>query len=174
VQTLLALVCAVGVFVGVRISHARGPKAAPPLSAQAVEGTWELQSIHGDPVGQNADSVILSQRVTLRGGKIAGETRLHGETPAATTTMPFPDESVEKVESSADGHAVTVTWAGTYRIKNGRVLELRIGQAAYRAALTLDPATRTLVMDHDAILTFQGPARYQAVPAAQSLARRSP
>lgn len=174
VQTLMALICAVGVFVGVRMSHVRNKTAAPAQSAQAVEGTWELQSINGDPVGQKADSVILSQRMTLRGGRIEGETRLPADTPAATTSMPFPDESVERVEASADGHEVTVSWSGTYSRKSDRVLELQIGQATYRAALTLDPVARTLEMDHDAILTFKGPARYQAVPAAQSLARRSP
>lgn len=174
VQTLMALICAVGVFVGVRMSHVRSKTAAPAQSAQSVEGTWELRTINGDPVGQKADSVILSQRMTLRGGRIEGETRLPADTPAATTSMPFPDESVEKVEASADGHEVTVSWSGTYSRKSDRVLELQIGQAAYRAALTLDPVARTLEMDHDAILTFKGPARYQAVPTAQSLARTSP
>jgi hypothetical protein len=142
-----------------------GPRtsAAPPLTEQTLAGTWELQSINEVPVGPDKDSVLLAQRVTFRDGKLHGETSLRPDTNAATSDMPFPDDSVTAVHASADDHDVTVTWDGTYRLLPEHRLELRIGKAFYRVEAIFNPTTRTLQFDHDAVLTFRGAARYRPV-----------
>jgi hypothetical protein len=177
-QAFLAAFCALGVFMGVRMAHTHRGRVVPSLSEQALAGTWELRTVHGDPVGPDVDSVVLSQRIHFQDGRLQGETRLHADTAAATTAMPFPDESVRSVRAGADGHEVTVTWDGSYILRDNRILELHIGNATYRAAVTLDPAAHTLMMDHDAILTFPGPTRYQALSQAslpeQEAARPAP
>jgi hypothetical protein len=168
-QALLAAVCALGVLIGARIAHLHSGLPAPPLTAQALAGTWELESVNGDPVGPNADSVLLAQRITFQGGKLQGETHLRADTAAATTSMPFPDASVRSVQASADGHEVTVSWDGAYTLRQGRTLQFQVGKASYQATITLNPAAHTLTLDHDAILTFPGPTRYHLVstPATQ-------
>ncbi len=161
-QAYLAAFCALGVFVGVRMAHKSHPGAVSAL-ARTLNGTWTLQSVNGDPVGPNADSVVLSQQITFQDGKLHGETHLRADTAAATTAMPFPDDSVRSVHAGADGHDVTVVWDGSYTLQENHILALQVGKASYRAVVTLHPAAHTLELDHDAILTFPGPTRYLAV-----------
>ncbi|HZO88272.1 MAG TPA: hypothetical protein VFB38_08025 [Chthonomonadaceae bacterium] len=160
----LMVIGAVGVLVGMRMGPAHRGAQAPAWTERTLAGTWELQSIKGDPVGPNADSVILSQRVTFQAGKLTGETHLRANTDAATTAMPFPDQSVRKVIPGALSQDVTVTWDGTYKLLDRNRIELQIGKANYRAAVTLNPQAHTMEADHDIILTYPGPARYRSLP----------
>ena len=165
-QILLVLVCAVGVFAGARMS--RSNAAALPLLAQQIAGTWELQSVNGDPIGPHADSVVLMQRVAFQGGILRGATRLRADTPAGTTMMPFPDESAKSVSATTDGRYVDVDWTGTYTVLDEKRIELHIGKATYRMEAKINLQNHTLECDHDAILTFPGSTHYtvSAVPLA--------
>lgn len=173
-QLLLTLACAVGLFVGVRAVRARRA-SVPALTEAALIGTWELQSLQETPVGLKPDSVVLSQRLTLQNGRIEGETRLRAATETATLALPFPDESVREVVSNPDGYDVKVTWNGVYSLVNDKLLELHIGKATYRVEARPNAQARTLLLDHDFILTYRGPAQYAAdppVPPTNQTARR--
>lgn len=170
-HTLLAGAGALGLFLGVHLTHRPGVRETP-LSEQTLDGAWELTAVNGDPVGPKADSTVLSQRITFRQGRAFGETVLRARSEVATTALPFPDQSVRRVIASPDGHDVTVKWDGAYTLLENRRLELHFGAATYRAAVTLAPNARSLRFDHDAILTFPGPTDYRALSAAQLAARK--
>jgi hypothetical protein len=97
----------------------------------------------------------------VKNNKIQGETQMRASSDAATTAMPFPDESVSHVEAGADGYAVTLKWEGTCRVLPENRIEFQIGKASYKASVSFDPKTNQLELDHDAILTFKGPAHYR-------------
>lgn len=169
VQMGLAIVGAVGVFAGARLSQAPATASASALTAETVDGTWELQSVGGDPIGPNVESGVLSQKVVFGHGAVQGETRLLAASAAGTTTMPFPDLSVASVQDSADSHTVTVTWSGTYAVLPNNRLDLHIGKAQYKLAGKINPQTHLLELEQDAILTYKGMALYRS---AQSIARK--
>jgi hypothetical protein len=139
----------------------RGTFGPPSLSSELLSGTWSLQTLTNAPIGPNSRSAILSQFITFRNGTLRGVTKLRADTDAATYAMPFPDESVSQVLTSIDGRDINVVWNGTYQILSKDRIELRIGSAYYRVVARWDADTQTLEMDHDAILTYPGPARYR-------------
>ena len=169
VQVGLALVCCVGVFSGAHLSKANDANKTVALNAEQLDGTWELQSVGGDPIGPDVESGVLAQKMTIAHGKVQGETRLLATSAAATTAMPFPDLSVAHVEESQDGHEVRVTWNGTVAILPNSRVELRIGKAQYRLAVHFNPKTLGLEMEQDAILTYKGVAKYRT---ATEMARK--
>ena len=169
VQVGLALVCCVGVFGGAHLSRANNANENTVLSAEQLNGTWELQSVGGEPIGPDVESGVLAQKMTVTHGKVQGETRLLAASAAATTAMPFPDLSVARVEESQDGHEVRVTWNGTIAILPNNRIELRIGKAQYRLAAHFNPKTLGLEMEQDAILTYKGVAKYRT---ATEMARK--
>ena len=61
-----------------------------------------------------------------------------------------------------------VHWDGFYRMLTNSDLELTIGKARYYAETKWNPQTQTLELDHDAILTYPGPAVYRAVPMIEA------
>lgn len=169
VQVGLAVVGAIGVFVGTRLSRAQPVRNDSPLTAAAVDGTWELLSVGDDPIGPNVESGVLSQKVIFGHGAVQGETLLLANSAAGTASMPFPDLSVASVQDSADGHTVTVTWRGTYAVLPNNRLDLRIGKAQYKLAGKINPQTHLLELEQDAILTYKGAALYRA---SQAIARK--
>lgn len=158
-QMTLVGACALGVFFGARLSHS-GAKN-PVLTEAVLQGTWELQSLHDDPIGPDKPSAVLSQRVRFADGKLHGETVLRADTETATTAMPFPDESVTRVDADADGHEVRVLWDGTYQFQDHEQIALHIGKAVYFVKAAWLPDKNSLQFNQDAILTFQGKALYQ-------------
>lgn len=161
VQVGLALVCCVGVFSGAHLSQAKNAKEAASLSAEQLNGTWELQSVGGEPIGPDVESGVISQKMTIANGKVKGETRLLAASAAATTSMPFPDLSIAHVEESADGHEVRAAWNGTITLLPNDRVELRIGKTQYRLGVHFNPKTLGLEMEQDAILTYKGIAKYR-------------
>ncbi len=163
IQSALTVVCAVGILgaSGYRALHPGRPSA--PLSAQTLAGIWELQSLNGQEVGGKSSSGILSQHVVLRDGQIMGETRLK---PTAEIVLPFPDESVSKVETAANGETV-VRWNGTYEIMDGKRIALHIGKAAFLIPAQHDPKSLLLSCDDDLILTTHGIALYRPKSAGE-------
>ena len=169
VQVGLAIVGAIGVFAGARLSRAHTVSGDSALTAAAVDGTWELQSVGDDPIGPNVESGVLSQKVVFGHGAVQGETRLLAASAAGTTTMPFPDLSVADIQESADSHTVTVTWRGTYTVLPNSRLDLRIGKAQYKLAGKINFHTHLLELEQDAILTYKGAALYRST---QTLAHK--
>jgi hypothetical protein len=162
VQIGLALVCCVGVFYGAHLSQAKNANQAASLNAEQLNGTWELQSVGGEPIGPNVESGVISQKMTVAHGKVQGETRLLATSAAATTSMPFPDLSIAHVEESQDGHEVCATWNGTVAILPNDRVELHIGKTQYRLGVHFNPKTLGLELEQDAILTYKGVAKYRA------------
>lgn len=134
-----------------------------------VEGTWELSSVGGAPAGPDGHSVVLWQRLALRGGKIRGETLVSSVPDGAVAKLPFPDDSVEKVVPNADETGFRVLWSGTYQIDEHRQLTAHIGNAVYFVKADLRDSGQTLEFNQDIILTLPGTARYRhaASPAAR-------
>lgn len=161
-QVLLAAACALGVFAGVRVQKSNA-ETARTLTEQALAGTWELRALDGTAIGPNSPTALLSQRLTFQNGRLHGETRLRADSEAATLTMPFPDSSVDAVTPSPDGYLVTVRWSGSYKPVRANLVALKVGKAGYRVKITPLPGTRALELDHDAILTYKGAARYVSV-----------
>jgi hypothetical protein len=167
-QILLAVGGAVGVFLGVQIKKQQRAGQAKAQLQQTLYGTWELTSLHGAAVGPEANSTVISQRVTFHDQRIEGETRLRAGTEATTTAMPFPDTSAQRVELSPDGFEVIVHWSGSYRMTKNSDLELMVGKAKYYTEPKWNPQTQTLELDPDAILTYPGPAVYRAAPVTEA------
>ncbi len=165
VQVGLAVVGAVGVFAGARLSKAHTVGKDSALTAECIDGEWELQSVGSDPIGPNVELGVLSQKVIFGHGAVQGETQLLAASAAGTTAMPFPDLSVASVQESADGHTVTVAWSGTYAILPNSRLDLHIGKAQYKLAGKINPQTHFLELEQDAVLTYKGAALYRATPA---------
>lgn len=161
-RTLIAGVGALGACGGLYVFNTQQAKPAFTLSEETLAGTWELQAVGTDPVGEKTDSMLLSQRVTFAKGRLHGETHLRADTTAASTAMPFPDQTATDVKTSADGHEVAVSWDGKYKVLENNRLELSVGKAQYRLAATIDSKARQLTMDHDAVLTFKGATHYGA------------
>lgn len=136
--------------------------SATRVTARVLEGSWELQRIAGTPPGAYARG-LLSQRVTFRGRRLFGETRLRLDATVAPFVMPFPDASVDRVVWSRNGQEATVYWQGTYRVRNHRNIDLRVGRARYRTNVLWKPDALALQLDHDVILTYPGPAIYRPV-----------
>ena len=163
IQSVLTVVCAVGILGASGYRALRPGKPSAPLSAQTLAGIWELQSLNGQAVGEKSQSGIVSQHVVLRDGQISGETRLK---PNAEIALPFPDESVAKVETAANGETV-VRWNGTYEIADGKRLALHVGKAAFFIPAQRDPKSLLLSCDNDIILTTQGIALYRPKSAGE-------
>lgn len=157
-QSALTVVCAGAILFGSLSRQMRPAPASGVLSAQNVAGSWELQSLSGQSVGNQSALGVLSQRVVLREGRIFGETHLKPD--AETTALPFPDESVAKVETESNG-ATTVHWHGTYEVVDGKRLSLHIGKAAFLVPAHRDSASLLLSCDSDLILTTSGAAVYR-------------
>ena len=167
-QLILAGVCVIGILGGARLARNRARESGNRLwNESALTGTWELKTVGNDPVGPDKDSAVLSQRVTFTAGKLRGETHLRGDVPA-TAALPFPDASVHKVQSSLDGHDITVTWDGTYTVEDNGRIGLHVGKAFYFALGSWRNGGQTLQFDHDLVLTYQGATRYQPASDAPS------
>ncbi len=158
-QTLFALLCALGVFAGIHLTNRRAHNMGA-LTERALQGVWELRSVGADPIGPNTHTDVLSQHVSFYNGRLHGDTRLLASTPAGANQMPFPDQSVNRVEVNTVENTVIVLWDGTYKLLDGRRMELKVGQALYRLEATLNPKTHVLTLDHDVILTYPGATRY--------------
>lgn len=161
VQVVLAVVCAAGVFGGSQLSRSSRASDTADLSAERIEGTWDLQSVGGEAIGPDVQSGVILQHVTFLHGKIQGETRLLATSVAATTAMPFPDLSVAHVEESQDSHEVAVTWKGTYTLLPNNRVEFRIGKAQYKLAAKFNMSPFGLEMEQDTILTYKGATLYR-------------
>lgn len=156
VMAAIALCLLVGAQLGTR-PHA----ITTELTDRALQGAWQLQSVGGDPIGPKVASGILSQQVFFDHGKIRGETRLLAATPAGTTQMPFPDQSVKQITVGPEGYDATAIWEGTYRLLDAHRMALYVGQARYIIKGAVDLKTHSLTLDPDTILTYQGAARYK-------------
>ncbi len=172
-RTLLVGISALGACGGLYAYNTRQANPSFTLSETTLAGTWDLQAVGADPVGEKTDSVLLSQRVIFGNGRLHGETRLRAETTAASTAMPFPDQTATDVKTSPDGHEVDVSWDGKYKVLENNRLELSIGKAQYRLAATINPKAKQLTMDHDAVLTFKGATRYGVAAGVSALTSAS-
>jgi hypothetical protein len=162
---LCTAICAFGIAILIRtMQNSAIPTKAP---AEALDGTWELKSLNGLPIGETTSSAIVSQRVSFREGKIRGETLIRANTDAATSAMPFPDESVTKVLSNSDETGVRVLWNGTYDLDEHQQLALHIGKAIYFIKVTRQPDTHSLELNQDTILTVHGTAKYQRASSSK-------
>lgn len=162
---------AFGVLIGGHFTKQQHKAQARAQMLERLEGTWELRNLQGQEVGKKTDAALISQRMTLRQGRILGVTRLRTGTEAASTAMPFPDASVQRVRLSEDGLTVEIFWDGTYQLTNNNLLDFTIGKAMYGTVLKFDPQTLLLQLEHDTILTYPGAAVY--APTTTSLAKRS-
>ncbi len=169
-QAWALALCTLAVLGAARWSGGRRA-AAPPLTEQLVRGDWQLVSVNGDPVGPNVESVIVSQELRLRDGLVDGVTRIRSDTPAAASAMPFPDQTVSNIKLPIGMGELVARWHGAYRIAGGSRLEMRIGSATYWITVEANSRARMLTLDHDAILTYRGAARYRALPAGGDLTR---
>src|SRR5689334_11403576 len=69
---LLCLVlCVVGVMIVIRV--VQNAAVQSPVTADVLDGTWALESLNGDVIGDKSPSPILSQRISFREGKLRGE-----------------------------------------------------------------------------------------------------
>jgi|GEM_PF-6217231 len=161
IQSVLTVLCAAAILAVSCYRALRPGKPLISLSAQTVAGTWELQSLDGQALGKKSNSGIVLQRISLRDGRIFGETHLK-LTADPTQPLPFPDESVSKVESEPSGNTV-VRWNGTYSVVDGKRFALKIGKAAFFIPAHRDPQTLLLSCDNDLILNTQGTALYRPV-----------
>lgn len=166
-QMLLAAGGAAGVFLGTQLAQKPRVEEGHLLSPQALEGVWELHSLNGVTLDVKANLPVLSQRITLREGRIFGETRLRTGSEASTAAMPFPDASVRRVTASPDGFETRVFWDGRCSLRKKNNLDFTIGKAQYRANARWNPQSLTLELDHDAILTYPGTAVYRPARPAE-------
>lgn len=155
----LALLCAVGGAWAARRNA--DPAGLPPVTASDLAGTWELAMLGGHPVGPGGRTAVVSQRVTFRDGQVTGETRLRGDSEAAATQMPFPDQSVSDIDVSDLGGDVTARWQGRYEVTGRGRVAFTVGQARYSAFATHAARLHTLAFAHDPILTYRGKAVYR-------------
>jgi hypothetical protein len=158
----LAGLVAVGILAGTGVAETPLRTQGIPLSEQALAGVWELESLAGELVGPNMSSAVLSQKVQFHNGAVTGETRLRPGTAAATTDMPFPDASATQIYTNPTTKEVTVIWDGAYRLLNDGSIEMHLGPHRTRIRARYNRVTRSLEMDHDAILTYKGGACYHA------------
>ena len=161
IQSVLTVLCAVAILAVSGYRALRSGKSSDALSAQTVAGTWELQSISGQTIGEKSRSGVVLQRISLRDGRISGETHLKPSADAAQP-LPFPDESVSKVNTEPNGNTL-VRWNGTYSVVDGKRFALQIGKAAFFIPAHRNPQTLLLSCDNDLILTAQGTAVYRPI-----------
>ena len=170
VQVGLALVCCVGVFSGAHLSKANNAKEAVALSAEQLDGTWELQSVGEEPIGPDVESGVSCAEndhcawQSARRNPSAGDKRGGNHVPCR-----FPTSVWRMSRQVSDGHEVRVAWNGTVAILPNSRVELRIGKAQYRLAVHFNPKTLGLEMEQDAILTYKGIAKYRT---ATEMARK--
>lgn len=160
-QAFLAAAVALGIFCGTHIATHRHTDLSI-LSDRTLQGRWDLLSVGGEPIGPKVASGVLSQQLFFDHGKLHGETRLLASTPAGATQMPFPDQSVKQVRVSPEGYDAVATWEGSYRLLDAHQMALYVGQARYLVRGSIDPKAHALILDHDAILTYQGASRYKS------------
>ncbi len=163
IQSALTVICAVGILGASGYRALRPGKPSAPLSAQTLAGIWELQSLDGQPVGEKSQNGIVSQHVVLRDGQISGETRLK---PTTEIALPFPDESVAKVETASNGETI-VRWNGTYELVDGKRIALHLGKATFFIPAQRDPKSLLLTCENDLILTPHGVALYRPKSAGE-------
>jgi hypothetical protein len=158
-RAAIALILMAGAAVGawLYINSATSNAADAPT----LDGTWELSRLDGVSIADSSPEGILSQRMALRAGKVRGETVIRANADAPTATLPFPDESVDRVITNADETGVRILWSGTYRIDDQGQITLHIGKAVYFVKMTWGAEHQSLAFNQDAILTLHGAANYR-------------
>jgi hypothetical protein len=139
------------------ITGSASDRKAPP----ALEGTWELSSLNGEPTGSEAWPAVVWQKVSFRGGTVRGETVVKMEKQAGGVRLPFPDESVDRVVATADGTGLRALWSGTYQVGARDQVILHIGKAIYFVKVSPTPNGETIGFNQDVILALPGAASYR-------------
>jgi hypothetical protein len=163
-RAAIALILMAGAAVGawLYINSATSNAADTPT----LDGTWELSRLDGVSLGETSPAGILTQRMALRAGKVRGETVIRANSDAPTATLPFPDESVDRVITNADETGVRVLWSGTYRMDDQGQITLHIGKAVYFVKMTWGAGHQSLAFNQDVILTLHGDATYRRAGAS--------
>ena len=130
-----------------------------------LDGTWELQTLNGDAPNGPSTPGLIRQTLSLRAGKVRGETLLQPLTDQGVVKLPFPDESVDGVVPAAGESRIRVMWSGIYELDSDHQLTLHIGKAIYFLKTTWKPGDQNMELNQDIILTAPGAARYTRATA---------
>ena len=145
-----------------------------PRPEPGIEGTWDLATLGEQPVSASSTAGILFQRVTFRAGKLSGQSVVRPVSDTGQVRLPFPDESVDSVTTTADDPNIHVQWSGTYQIDDHRQATIHVGKAVYFAKVELFPGGQTMQFNQDVVLTLPGIGKYRRyISSAQTPVNRT-
>jgi len=167
-RLLARFLIAVGLMAGAGLGALLTLKGsgADVRSNPTIEGTWELTALSGEPIRAESSAGVIWQRVSFRGGKVRGETRVQSSPTPGMIKLPFPDESVDRVISGSGDSGLRVLWSGTYEIDGHRQVTLHVGKAIYFAKFTWRTENQAIEFNQDVILVVPGAAAYRRAIAS--------
>ncbi len=158
VRFILGMGLLAGAALGAMFTLAgRGPDSQ---GAPGIEGTWELTNLNGEPISGGSAVPVIWQRVSFRGGKVCGETLIPSGAAQGRVSLPFPDQSVDRVVTTPDDAGLRVMWSGTYQIDEHEQATMHIGKAVYFLKSKPMPGGQTMEFNLDVILMLPGTALY--------------